>query len=310
MKIILSDKELNSTDFSHDVIIKKITHTSMEKYNHNVDVIAVVGSRAMAVKCAEMDMPGMKLFQLTSAGIDGVPCEKYASKNIAVSNAGGVYSVPIAETVVFGILIVAKKLRQNPNNRHFKIQRHYSTITELMGKNILIMGAGNIGTAIADRLLGFEVHIDGYDPYCAEKEQYQHMIRTRKELIQIIGKYDYIISTLPDNIQTNKFIDAEIFDHMKNSVVVINVGRKAVFNEEDFYTALKNRRIGGAVLDMFEKVPNPIQNKFRRLSNVVVFPGVAAISQEVNERLRVHITKNLLDALNGNKISNVINGVE
>ena len=97
---------------------------------------------------------------------------------------------------------------------------------------------------------------------------------------------------------------------MKKTAVVINVGRKAVFNEDDFYNALKNNMLGGAVLDMFEKIPNPIQNKFRRLNNVIILPGVAAISQEVNVRLRKHMTKNLLAVLKGDEVKNVINRVE
>lgn len=133
------------------------------------------------------------------------------------------------------------------------------------------------------------------------------MIRSRKELIECIGDYDYIVSTLPDSEQTKGFINYELFNAMKKTVVVVNVGRRAVFNETDFYQALKTKKIGGAVLDMFEKIPNPITNKFRRLSNVMVLPGVSAISQEVDIRLCAHMTKNLQALLNGEKINNVIN---
>lgn len=310
MKLILSDKELKQEEFPQEVAIKKVTIKTMGNYEHREDVLAVVGSRAMAVKAEKMDFPGLRFFQLTSAGFDGVPCEKYAERRIAVANAGSIYSIPIAETVVLGILLMAKKLRNNPNNRHFKIQRHYNTITELADKNVLIMGAGNIGTAVAGRLRGFEMHIDGYDPFCPNKPQYQQIIREKKNLLQQIGRYDYIISTLPDNEQTKKFINADVFHNMKRTAIIINVGRRAVFNEKDFYQVLKNKKIGGAVLDMFEKVPNPIQNKFRRLNNVIVLPGVAAISQEVNIRLVDHITKNILALINGMEITNVINGVK
>lgn len=309
MRIILSDKRLDTKKFPVGVKVEYITYKTMEKYNQNPDVIAIAGSRAIAIKAADMDLSGLKLFQLTSAGFDGVPCDKYAAKNIMVANAGSVYSAPIAETVVFGILSVAKKLHKNPNNRHLKLHRHYDTITELSNKKLLIMGAGNIGTAVANRLSGFEMWIDGYDSFCAEKTQYQMMIRSREELIKHIGNYDYIVSTLPDNEQTKGFINDELFNVMKKTVIIVNVGRKAVFNENDFYQALKTRRIGGAVLDMFEKIPNPIQNKFRRLSNVMVLPGVAAISQEVIGRLCAHMTANLQAVLNDEKVSNVINRV-
>ena len=310
MQIVLSDKDLKQENLPEGVLVKKISYSSIDTYEHNQDVVAISGSRAMAIKAANMDFPNLKLFQLTSAGFDGVPNDVYAKKGIAVANAGSVYSVPIAETVVFGILSMAKKLRNNPNNRHFKLQRHYSTITELAGKNVLILGAGNIGTAIADRLKGFEMQIDGYDPYCPIKEQYQNIWRTRDELKNNLSKYDYIVSTLPDNSETKKSINSELFEMMKQTAVIINVGRRAVFDENDFYSVLKNHKIGGAVLDMFEKLPNPITNKFRRLKNVIVMPGVSAISKEVNERLKEHIYNNLDALLNGKEASSVINGVK
>ena len=310
-KKILTDKDLSSYDFGRNTTVVKVNINSIGKYNGDFDVVAIAGTRAMAIKCVDMNLPSLKLFQLTSAGFDGVPIEKYAEKNIAVTNAGSVYSVPIAETVVFGILQMAKKIRKNPNNRHFNILRGYDRyITEVDSKKVLIMGAGNIGTAVADRLLGFGMEIDGYDPYCMDKPQYKKILRTRDELKNSLGDYDYIVSTLPDNDETKKFINKELFDCMKNTAIIVNVGRKAVFDDEDFYTALKSGKIGGAVLDMFEKIPNPLTNKFRRLKNVVILPGVAAISKEVNARLREHMAKNILASIKCEPLTNVINGVK
>ena len=310
MKLVLSDKIITNYNYPEDTTVKTVSYKDLDSYNNNEKVVAIAGSRAMAIKCADMNLPSLKLFQLTSAGFDGVPTEKYAEKGVAVANAGTVYSAPIAETVVFGILQMAKKLRKNPNNRNFKIYRHYNQITELSGKKVLIMGAGNIGTAVADRLLGFDMDIHGYDPYCAEKPQYSKMLRNREELKANLEKYDYIVSTLPDNDDTKGSINKELFDVMKKSAVIINVGRKAVFNENDFYVALKSKKIGGAVLDMFEKVPNPLTNKFGRLKNVVVLPGVSAISREVNDRLKDHMYKNIIASLKMEEVSNVINGVK
>ena len=112
MNIILSDKELNIEEFGSDVIVKRISYKTLDEYKNNADVVAIAGSRAMAIKAVNMNFPSLKLFQLTSAGFDGVPNERYASKGILVANAGSVYSAPIAETVVFGILSVAKKLHK------------------------------------------------------------------------------------------------------------------------------------------------------------------------------------------------------
>jgi len=307
MRIVLSDKSLTGYLFPEDVIVNRISLKSLAAFEHNHEVVAIAGSRAIAKKVAGMNLPGLKLFQLTSAGFDGVPCEQFRKKGVDVTNAGSVYSGPIAETVIFGILYMAKRLHRNPNNRRLKVQRHYSQITEIAGKKILVMGAGNIGTAIASRLQGFEAQIDGYDPFCPEKPEYRRIIRDRAQLKQALSEYDYIVSTLPANQDTEGFINEELFSCMKKTAVIVNVGRNAVFNEKDFYRALKTKKIGGAVLDMFEKLPNPFTNPFRRLSNVVVLPGVAAISQEVNNRLKDHMYKNLLACMNGDTIQNVIN---
>jgi D-3-phosphoglycerate dehydrogenase len=310
MRIVLSDKDIGNYIYPKDTTVKIISCKQLDEYNNNDNIVAIAGSRAMAIKCANMDLPTLKLFQLTSAGFDGVPLEKFKENGVAVANAGAVYSAPIAETVVFGILQMAKKLRKNPNNRRFKIYRHYNQITELAGKKVLIMGAGNIGTAVAKRLLGFDMTVEGYDPFCPEKSEYSKILRNRDELKANLKEYDYIVCTLPDNDDTKGFIDKELFGLMKKSAVIINVGRKAVFNENDFYKALQTKTIGGAVLDMFEKLPNPVTNKFRRLKNVVVLPGVSAISCEVNDRLKDHMYKNIVAFLNGETVSNVINGVK
>lgn len=220
------------------------------------------------------------------------------------------YSAPIAETVVLGMLLMAKRLHKNPNNRHIKIQRHYeATITEIAGKHVLILGTGNIGTAIAARLKGFETTVDGYNRSKKEKPEYARILSGREELIKHIGEYDYIISTLPDSKETRGFINKEILSQMSKDAVIVNVGRRAVFNEMDLFQTLRSNQINGAVLDMFEKLPNPITNRFRRLSNVIVLPGVSAISREVKVRLREDISQNVLAAIKGETIKNIINGV-
>ena len=94
MKIVLSDKKLCESKFPNDVKIEYITYKELLGYDGNENVVAVAGSRAMAIKCAEMNMPSLKLFQLTSAGFDGVPLDNFAQKCVAVANAGSVYSHP------------------------------------------------------------------------------------------------------------------------------------------------------------------------------------------------------------------------
>lgn len=307
MRIVLTDKNLDNSGFPSDVQVVKITYKTMDAYDHNRDVVAIAGSRAIAIKADKMDFPGLKLVQLTSAGFDGVPLAEYRDKGVMVANAGSTYSVPIAETVVLGMLLMAKKLHTNPNNRHAKIQRHYIEIQELYAKKVIILGAGSIGTEIAKRLSGFDMTVDGYAQSEGTRPYFNRVICGRNVLAEEIANYDYVISTLPDTERTRGFFDKELLSRMKQTSVIVNVGRKAVFNENDLFTSLKTKSIRGAVLDMFEKLPNPVTNKFRRLNNVIVLPGVSAISKEVNDRLKVHTEQNILRIINEKQCDNIVN---
>lgn len=307
MRIVLTDKNLDNSGFPSDVQVVKITYKTMDAYDHNRDVVAIAGSRAIAIKADKMDFPGLKLVQLTSAGFDGVPLAEYRDKGVMVANAGSTYSVPIAETVVLGMLLMAKKLHTNPNNRHAKIQRHYIEIQELYAKKVIILGAGSIGTEIAKRLSGFDMTVDGYAQSEGTRPYFNRVICGRNVLAEEIANYDYVISTLPDTERTRGFFDKELLSRMKQTSVIVNVGRKAVFNENDLFVSLKTKSIRGAVLDMFEKLPNPVTNKFRRLNNVIVLPGVSAISKEVNDRLKVHTEQNILRIINEKQCDNIVN---
>ena len=79
---------------------------------------------------------------------------------------------------------------------------------------------------------------------------------------------------------------------MKDSITIINVARPKVICDEDFLYFLKTHKDATAVLDMLEKIPNPITNPYRRLSNVLVLPGVTAASEESMERLHSLLLQN------------------
>lgn len=304
MRIVLTDTSLNDEELPADVQVENVSLKSIDSFEHNSDVVAIVGSRALAIKAEKMDFPSLKLIQLTSAGFDGVPVKEYESKGVSVQNAGGIYSVPIAETVVFGMLSTAKKLRSNPNNRRPKLKRNYSFIQELAEKRVMILGAGSIGTEVAKRLSGFDMIVDGYAQSDKARQYFNHVYCGREQLVKLIGNYDYVVSTLPDTNLTRGFFDRELLLKMKRSAVIVNVGRRKVFNEDDLFTALKSKIIGGAVLDMYELLPNPITNRFRRLSNVIVIPAVAAKSLEVKIRLCNYLTKSISRLLNEPQESN------
>lgn len=296
--IILTEIDLSGYDFG-EIKVERINTKTISRFEGNKDVISIVGCRATANKILNMDFPSLKLYQLTSAGFDTIPVNKFSEKGIWLCNAGDVYSTPIAETVVYGILKYVKRFWKSPKKNFLRPMRGYKYIDELAGKKILIMGCGRIGTAVAKRIVAFDADVCGYDRFPVNKPEYSDIYTSREQLIKNISKFDYIVTTIPLLENTRGFMDAELFSAMKCSAIIVNVARQAIFNDSDLYRALKNKTIGGAVLDMFEKIPNPITNKYRRLSNVLVLPGVSAISIPVKQRLVGHVAKNLNLLING-----------
>lgn len=298
--IVLSEIKLNLSDeISHETKVVLINNNSVTKFENDSNVIAVVGSRAMANIVLNMNLPSLKLYQLTSAGFDTIPIEAFRNKGVYLCNAGDVYSTPIAETIIYGMLQYEKKYWKNPKYHFLRPMRKYKYIGELSGKKLLIMGCGRIGASVAKRALSFDMELYGYDCNNQNKPEYRKIYTSREELMPNLREFDYIVTTIPLFDETKEFLNMELFDAMGNNAVIVNIGRRGIFNEKDLYKALKQRKIKGAVLDMFEKVPNPITNPFRRLSNVIVMPGVSAISKEVKDRLHECVTENCASVIAG-----------
>lgn len=86
MRIVLTDRDLDNSCFPSDVQVIKVTYKTMDAFDHNSDVVVIVGSRAMAIKAEKMNFSGLKLIQLTSVGFDGVPLKKLEDKGVMVAN--------------------------------------------------------------------------------------------------------------------------------------------------------------------------------------------------------------------------------
>lgn len=265
---------------------------TIKQYDGNKEVEALICSRDVAQVAQHMNIPNLKVIQLFSAGFDNIDPKLLQSKGIHLCNAANVYNVGMAEFVVYAMLMHAKRYNHSIKNRRLRPLRNYHYITELAGKIVGILGAGNIGQQIAKRLETFDMHIWGYDLKTYGRPHFEK-IYNQESLAEFLGGCDYIVNCMPLFKSTEGLLDKTWFDLMKLNVTIVNVGRRKIINDSDFITFLKSHKDATAILDMFEKVPNPITNPYRRLSNALVLPGVTAISQEINEKLATLIYENV-----------------
>ena len=285
--------------------INLVDAVTIKQYEGNKDVVALVCSRDVAQVCQHLHIPNLKLIQLFSAGFDHIDPQLLHSKGVQLCNAADVYNVGMAEFIVYAMLMRAKRYNRSIKNRNLRLLRNYQYLTELAGKTVGILGAGNIGSQVAKRLAAFDMHVLGYD-LKTDDRPYFEKIYNQEGLAELLGSCDYVVNCMPLFKETEGMLCKAWFDLMKKDVTIVNVGRKQLINDKDFISFLKQNRDATAILDMFEKIPNPITNPYRRLSNVLVLPGVTAISQEINQKLKDLIGENLRRLTCGEPLLNAI----
>ena len=272
--------------------VEKVNTETIKQYEGNVDVRALICSRDVAQVAQNMNIPNLKVIQLFSVGFDNIDPKLLQSKGVHLCNAANVYNTGMAEFVVYAMLMRAKRYHKSIKNHMLRPFRNYHYITELAGKTVGILGAGNIGGQIAKRLDAFEMNVLGYDINTADRPFFLKIFN-KDGLKEFLGRCDYIVNCMPLFKSTEGMLSKEWFEKMKADVTIINVGRKKIINDKDFIAFLKSHKEATAILDIFEKIPNPLTNPYRRLRNVLVLPGVTAISKEINEKLSNLILENM-----------------
>lgn len=235
----------------------------------------------------------LKYIQLTSAGFDRVPMDYIKEHGIEIHNAGGVYSVPMAEFALTGILQLVKQSRFFYENQKQHIWEKSRTLGELAGKTAVIVGAGNIGSEVAKRLKAFDVTVVGID-ITTDQRPYFDKIELLNNLDEQLKAADIIVLTLPLTDDTKGMFDKSKFDLMKNSCIFVNIARGQLVVENDLIDALNNKKISGAVLDVFETEPLEKTSPLWDMDNVIITPHNSFVGVGNTERLSKIIFENIV----------------
>ena len=233
----------------------------------------------------------LKYIQLLSAGLDRVPLDYIKKNNIKLFNARGVYSVPIAEYVLCGVLQLYKNsqiMRKNQKEHKWEKLR---TIRELYGKRISIIGTGSVGCEIAKKFSVFTDEIYGMDLYPSSKPFMKEVISISL-LDEEICKSDVVILTLPLTNETRGMFNEAKFNKMKEFSVFVNVARGGLVKEKDLSVAL-DTKLFGAVVDVFESEPLSKESDLWDKDNLIISPHNSFISENNDLRMWDVILKNL-----------------
>lgn len=234
----------------------------------------------------------LKYIQLTSAGYDRVPMEYVNRHNITINNARGVYSIPMAEYAIAGVLRLYKHMDSFAENQKVALWNKERNLLELFGKTVCIVGCGNVGTECAKRFKVFGCDVVGVDIVTREDENYSK-IKLIDNIDEVLVNSDVVVLTLPLTERTFHIMNKDRFEKMKKESVLVNIARGAVVDTADLIEALDNKRLGGAVLDVFEEEPLGNENRLWSMENVIVTPHNSFVGDGNQIRLEKIIFKNM-----------------
>ena len=233
----------------------------------------------------------LKYIQLTSAGYDRVSVNYVKEHNIQIFNARGVYSIPMAEYAVCGVLELYKQNRFFSENQRTHQWIKYRGMKELYGKTVCIVGCGNVGTECAKRFKSFGCVLIGVDIYSYTSEHYEKMM-SLEDLDTAIETSDVVVLTLPLTAQTRNLMNTERFKKMKKNAVLISIARGAVVDTNALIEALKEK-LFGAVMDVFAEEPLHEDSPLWDMENVIITPHNSFIGDGNHERMLDVIYRNL-----------------
>ena len=233
----------------------------------------------------------LRYIQLTSAGFDRVPMDYVKAHGIEIHNARGVYSIPMAEFALCGVLQLYKQSRYfHDNQKDHKWEKHRGLL-ELNGKTVCIVGCGSVGTECAKRFRAFGCSVTGVDIKPYQNELYDAMLPL-DSLDDALTRADVTVLTLPLTEDTRRLINEDRFTVMKHGSVLVNIARGAIIDTDALITAL-NTHLGGAVLDVFEEEPLDESSPLWNMDNVIITPHNSFVSDGNHARMLDVIMNNL-----------------
>ncbi|XP_021313006.1 hydroxyphenylpyruvate reductase [Sorghum bicolor] len=246
---------------------------------HAGAVRAVVGNANYGADAALIDaLPALEIVASFSVGIDRVDLAKCRERGIRVTNTPDVLTDDVADLAVGLAIAVLRRIPQADRYVRaglWKSRGDYTLTTRFSGKRVAILGLGRIGLAIAKRAESFGCSIS----YNSRSEKPFPNYKFYANVVDLAANCDVLIVACSLNAETHHIVNREVIDALGPEGVLVNVGRGAHVDEPELVSALVEKRLGGAGLDVYEHEP-VVPERLFGLDNVVVVPHVGSDTEE------------------------------
>ncbi len=254
--------------------------------------------------------PGLKIIANYGVGFNNIDVGAATDRGIPVTNTPGVLTAATAD-ITFALILAAGR-RVVAGDRYTREGRfqfwaplHFLG-SEINGKTLGIIGMGRIGKAVAKRAAGFDMDILYTGRRRLPVDAESHCKAAYTDMDTLLARSDFVSLHVPLNEQTRHLIDADAIDRMRPEAFLINTSRGPVVDEAALCEALKNGKLKGAGLDVYENEPS-ITPGLLELDNVVLLPHVGSATIETRTKMARMAADNLLAGLSGQKPPNCLN---
>jgi phosphoglycerate dehydrogenase-like enzyme len=241
----------------------------------------------------------LKWIHSTSAGVGQLMYPELRNSGVIITNASGVFSIPMAEHTIGLILALARNFPDTVRQQEKAIWSQQDLwdkpqhLAEVNGTLLLIVGYGSIGREVAKRARALGMRVWGVTRSGKGDATHAEKIVASAELHNVLPNADYLLLCAPETAETNSLIGAQQLAQMKRTARLINVGRGSLVDEAALISALESGSLAGAAIDVAQTEPLPATSPLWRTPNLFITPHTSALS----DRLWPRETAMLVDLL-------------
>ncbi|MCF2707070.1 2-hydroxyacid dehydrogenase [Arcanobacterium haemolyticum] len=275
---------------------------------HDADVIVV------HVACVNKEViaasPNLKLVAVLRGGVENADRDALRERGIPLINAPWRSANAVADFTV-GMMIAENK---NIARSHHLLKQgvwckkyvNQGYIRDLRKCQVGLVGLGNIGIRVADRLRGFGCTIVGFDPYLDPAVASEHGVTLLSSLEELMRTSDFVSLHMRISEETHHIINAESLSWMKPTAYLINTARADLVDEEALTAALRSHAIGGAAIDVYAQEPLASTHPYLELDNITLVSHLAGTSADTMQTSVEIGVDELTKYLNGQELSTIV----
>ncbi|MCP9496569.1 MAG: phosphoglycerate dehydrogenase [Pyrinomonadaceae bacterium MAG19_C2-C3] len=249
----------------------------------------------------------LRIIGRAGVGVDNIDVPSATARGVIVVNAPDGNTMTTAEHTVALLCALARKVPQaHADLRAGQWNKKKFVGVELRGKTLGIVGLGRIGRVVASRAQAFEMKVVAFDPFISP-EQAQALNIVPGTLDEVFAQADFLTVHTPMTKETRGIIGREAFARMKQGVRVINCARGGLVDETALYEAIKEGKVAGAALDVFEQEPPAPDNPLLALDEVIITPHLGASTKEAQEGVAVTVAEEIRDYLQSGALRGAVN---